>query len=84
MDRLLCETALPKLVRSSYLWLPLGHQVIALSKGQMHTVLCTFADESHFSSFMFLKYLLLQAANGKVITKERCRHVRRTGWDTMP
>ena len=26
-----------------------------------------------------MKSLLLQAANGKVITKERCRHVRRAG-----
>ena len=61
--------------------LPMGHPVISHSESQMHTVLRTIADESLFSSFhsMNLKSLLLQAADGKVITKERCRHVRRSG-----
>ena len=45
----------------------------------MHTVLRTIADESLFSSFRLMKSFLLQAADGKVITKERCCQVRRAG-----
>ena len=59
--------------------LPTGHPVVAFSEGQIHTVLRTISDESLLSSFHLMKYLLLQAADGKVITKERCRHVRRSG-----
>ena len=59
--------------------LPIGHPVVAFSEGQIHTVLRTISDESLLSSFHLMKSLLLQAADGKVITKERCRHVRRSG-----
>ena len=45
----------------------------------MHTVLRTISDESFLSSFHLLESLLLQAADGKVITKERCLHVKRAG-----
>ena len=58
---------------------PVSQLFIALSEGQMHTVLRTISDESLLSSFHLMKSLLLQAADGKVITKERCRHVRRAG-----
>ena len=59
--------------------IPVSQPVIALSEWQMHTVLRTISDESLLSSFHLMKSLLLQAADGKVISKERCRHVRRAG-----
>ena len=59
--------------------IPVSQPVIALSEGQMHTVLRTISDESLLSSFHLMKSLLLQAADGKVFSKERCRHVRRAG-----
>ena len=37
----------------------------------------TISDESLLSPYHLMKSLLHQAAGGKVITKERCRHVRR-------
>ena len=55
--------------------LPRGHPTIALTEGQMHTVLKTISDETILSSFHLMKSLLLQATSGKVLTKERCRHV---------
>ena len=58
---------------------PVSQPVIALSEEQMHTVLRTISDESLLSSYHLMKSLLLQAADGKVSTKERCRHVRRAG-----
>ena len=59
--------------------LPISHPVVAFSEGQIHTVLRTISEESLLSSFHLKKSLLLQAADGKVITKERCRHVRQSG-----
>ena len=59
--------------------LPLGHPVVAFSENQVHAILRTISDESLLSSFHLMKSLLLQAADGKVITKERCRHVKRAG-----
>ena len=58
---------------------PVSQPVIALSEGQMHTVPRTISDESLLSSYHLMKSLLLQAADGKVISKERCWHVRRAG-----
>ena len=55
--------------------LPRGHHTIALTEGQMHTVLKTISDETILSSFHLMKSLLIQATSGKVLTKERCRHV---------
>ena len=58
--------------------LPRGHPTIALTEGQIRTVLKTISDETILSSFHLLKSLLLQATSGKVLTKERCRHVSQT------
>ena len=58
--------------------LPRGHHTIALTEDQMHTVLKTISDETILSSFHLMKSLLLQATSGKVLTKERCRHVSRS------
>ena len=58
--------------------LPRGHHKIILTEDQMHTVLKTISDETILSSFHLMKSLLLQATSGKVLTKERCRHVSRS------
>ena len=58
--------------------LPRGHPTIALTEGQMHTVLKTISDETILSSFHLMKSLLLQATSGKVLTKQRSRHAGRT------
>ena len=57
--------------------LPRGQHSIALTEDQMHTVLKTISDETILLSFHLMKSLLLQATSGKVLTKERCRHVSR-------
>ena len=64
---------------NNFINLPVSQPVIALSERQMHTVLRTISDESLLSSYHLMKSLLLQAADRKVISKERCRHVRRAG-----
>ena len=58
--------------------MPRGHLTIALTEGQMHTVLKKISDETILSSFHLLKSLLLQDTSGKVLTKEHCRHVGQT------
>ena len=55
--------------------LPRNQPVIALTEGQIHTVLKTMSDETILSSFHLMKSLLLQAISGKVSSKERCRHM---------
>ena len=55
--------------------IPRNHPVIALIESQIHTVMKTISDETILSSFHLMKSLLLQATSGKVLTKEKCRHV---------
>ena len=55
--------------------LPRNQPVIALTEGQIHTVTKTISDETIFSSFQLMKSLLLQATSGKILSKEKCRHV---------
>ena len=55
--------------------IPRNHPFIALTESQIHTVMKTISDETIFSSFHLMKSLLLQATSGKVLTKEKCRHV---------
>ena len=55
--------------------LPRSKPVIALTEGQIHTVLKTMSDETILSSFQLMKSLLLQATSGNVLSKERCRHM---------
>ena len=45
--------------------IPRGHPTIALTEGQMHTVLKTISDETILSSFHLMKSLLLQATSGE-------------------
>ena len=54
---------------------PRNHPVIALTEGQIHTVMKTISDETILSSFHLMKSLLLQATSGKILSKEKCRHV---------
>ena len=49
--------------------------MIALTEGQIHTVLKTMSDETILSSFHLMKSLLLQATSDEVLSKERCRHM---------
>ena len=55
--------------------IPRNQPVIALTESQIHTVMKTISDETILSSFHLMKSLLLQATSGKVLTKEKCRHV---------
>ena len=55
--------------------IPWNQPVISLTEGQMHTVLKTISDETILSSFHLMKSLLLQVTSGKILSKERCRHV---------
>ena len=59
----------------------LEQPVVAFCENQVHTILRTISDESLLSSFHLMKSLLRQAADGKIITKERCRHVN---WAETP
>ena len=55
--------------------LPRNHPVIALTESQIHTVMKTISDETILSFFHLMKSLLLQATSGKILSKEKCRHV---------
>ena len=55
--------------------IPRNQPVIALTEGQIHTVLKTISDETILSTFRLQKSLLLLATSGKILSKERCRHV---------
>ena len=55
--------------------LPRNHPVIALTEGQIHTVMKTISEETILSSFHLMKSFLLQATSGKILSKENCRHV---------
>ena len=45
------------------------HPTIAFSEEQIHTVLRTISIETEISSFHMMKFLLLQAVQGKVTAK---------------
>ena len=54
---------------------PRNQSVLALTEEQVHTVMKTISDETILSSFHLMKSLLLQATSGKILSKEKCRHM---------
>ena len=55
--------------------LPRNQSIIAFTEEQIHAVMKTISDETILSSFHLMKSLLLQATSGKILSKEKCRHM---------